>query len=209
LGRTWSVAILLPLLVCTLFFVAVAAYPYFEQWVTGDSEDHHLLERPRNNPTRTGIGVAGIVFYGVLWAAAGSDTIAREFDISVEGFMYVLQALLVVGPVTGLVIARRICIGLQRKDRAIVLHGHETGRVVRTRSGGYVEVHRAVDAGERQRLAGYEDHPSVPLHRDVHGETRLLQRLQVRLSRLFYRDRIAPLAVPELSRDRHDTGSTR
>jgi ubiquinol-cytochrome c reductase cytochrome b subunit len=207
MGRTWSVALLLPVLVCTLFLLALAAYPYLEQWVTGDSDDHHLLERPRNNPTRTGIGVAGMVFYGVLWAAAGSNTIALEFDISVEGFMYALQALLVVGPVTGFVIARRICIGLQRRDRAIVLHGRESGRVVRTRSGGYVEVHLAVDAGERQRLAGYEDHPTVPLHRDVHGRTRLAQRLQVRLSRLFYRGRIAPLAMAELSRDRHDTSS--
>lgn len=208
MGRTWSVAILLPVLVCTLFFVVVAAYPYLEQWVTGDSEDHHLLERPRNNPTRTGIGVAGIVFYGVLWAAAGSNAIALEFDISVEGFIHVLQALLVVGPVTSFVIARRICIGLQGRDRAIVLHGRETGRVVRTRSGGYVEVHLAVDVGERQRLAGYEDHPPVRLHRDVHGQTRLAQRLQVRLSQLFYRDRIAPLTMAELSRDRHDRSST-
>ncbi len=204
LGRTWSVAILLPLLVSTLFFAILAAYPYVEQWLTGDTEDHHLLERPRNNPTRTGIGVAGIVFYGVLWAAAGSNTIALTFDISVEGFMYVLQALLVLGPVAGFDIARRICVGLQRRDRAIVLHGHETGRVVRTPTGGYVEVHLAVDANERQRLAGYEDHPTVPLQRDLHGRTRMPQRLQVRLSQLFYRDRIPPLAQAELDPELHD-----
>ncbi|MEQ7010624.1 cytochrome b N-terminal domain-containing protein [Actinopolymorpha sp. B17G11] len=209
MGRTWSVAVLLPVLVCTLFFAIVAAYPYLEQWVTGDSEDHHLLERPRNNPTRTGIGVAGIVFYGVLWAAAGSNTIAVVFGISVEGFMHALQVLLVIGPVAGFDIARRICIGLQRRDRAIVLHGRETGQLVRTRSGGYAEVHLAVDAAERQRLADYEDHPPVPLQRDVHGQTRLPQRLQVRLSQLFYRDRIAPLAKAEMGRDRHDMTSTR
>jgi ubiquinol-cytochrome c reductase cytochrome b subunit len=208
LGRTWSVAILLPVLVCTLFFAIVAAYPYLEQWVTGDTDDHHLLERPRNNPTRTGIGVAGIVFYGVLWAAAGSNTIALVFDISVEGFMYVLQTLLVLGPVAGFEIARRICVGLQLRDRAVVLHGYETGQIVRTRSGGYVEVHQPVDAGERQRLAGYEDHLPVPLQRDVHGQTRWPQRLQVRMSRLFFRDRISPPAKAELSRDRHDMSPT-
>jgi ubiquinol-cytochrome c reductase cytochrome b subunit len=193
MGRTWSVAILLPVLVCALFFAIVAAYPYLEQWVSGDSEEHQPLERPRNNPTRTGIGVAGIVFYGVLWAAAGSNAIAVAFDVSVEGFMYVLQVLLVLGPVAGFDIARRICIGLQRRDRATVLDGHETGQVVRTRSGGYIEVHVAVDARERERLAGYEDHLPVPLQRDVHGQTRLPQRLQTRMSLLFHRDRIPPL----------------
>jgi ubiquinol-cytochrome c reductase cytochrome b subunit len=201
LGRTWSVAILLPVLVCALFFAIVAAYPYLEQWLSGDTEEHHLLERPRNNPTRTGIGVAGIVFYGVLWAAAGSNTIALTFDVSVEGFSYALQALLVVGPVVGFDVTRRICVGLQRRDRETVLHGRETGQIVRTPTGGYVEVHVAVDADERQRLAGYEAHPAVPLQRDVHGHTRRTQRLQVRLSRLFYRDRIPPLTEEELDRE--------
>jgi ubiquinol-cytochrome c reductase cytochrome b subunit len=207
MGRTWSVAILLPLLVCTLCIVLVAAYPYLEQWMTGDIANHHLGERPRNNPTRTGFGVAGIVFYGVLWAAAGSNTIAVAFGISVEGFMYILQALLVVGPVAGFEITRRICIGLQRRDRAIALHGYASGRIIRTSAGGYVETHLAVDADERRRRVAYEDHPPLPLQRDVHGQTRLPQRLQVRVSRLFSRDRLPPLAGVEPGRDLHDVGS--
>ena len=205
LGRTWSVAILLPLLVITSFFAIVAAYPYAEQWLTGGTEDHHLLERPRNNPTLTLVHRCGR--HCLLRRAVGRcrrNAIALTFDISVEGFMYVLQALLVLGPVAGFDITRRICIGLQRRDRAIVWYGHETGRVVRTRTGGYVEVHLAVDARERQRLAGYEDHPTVPLQRDVHGQTRMPQRLRVRLSHLFYRDRIPPLAQAELDRELHD-----
>ena len=58
-GRTFSLAILLPVAACTLFLALVAVYPYIEDRLTGDRGDHHLLERPRNNPTRTGIGVAG------------------------------------------------------------------------------------------------------------------------------------------------------
>ncbi len=145
LGRTWSVAVLLPLLVGTLFFAVLAAYPYLERRVTGDRSEHHLLQRPRNHPIRTGVGVAGIVFYGVLWAAAGANTIALVFHSSVEGLMYFLQAMLVLGPVAGFDVTRRICLGLQRKDQEILLHGRETGRIVRTPSGGYVEIHEPVE----------------------------------------------------------------
>ncbi|GAA2758321.1 cytochrome b [Actinopolymorpha rutila] len=161
LGRTWSVAILLPLLVGTLFFAVLAAYPYLEQRVTRDSAEHQLLQRPRNHPVRTGVGVAGIVFYGVLWAAAGANTIALVFHGSVEWLMYFLQALLVVGPVLGFDVTRRICLGLQRTDREILLHGRETGRIVRTPSGGYVEIHEPVEPVERRPLA--EQHPARPL----------------------------------------------
>ena len=56
-GYTLTLAILIPVAVCTLYLALVAVYPFIESWVTGDSSDHHLLERPRNNPTRTGIGL--------------------------------------------------------------------------------------------------------------------------------------------------------
>ncbi|MGW0229343.1 cytochrome bc1 complex cytochrome b subunit [Actinopolymorpha singaporensis] len=156
LGRTWSVAILLPLLVGTLFFAVLAAYPYLDQLVTRDRAEHHLLQRPRNHPVRTGVGVAGIVFYGVLWAAAGVNAIALVFHGSVEWLMYSLQVLLVLGPVVGFDVTRRICLGLQRNDREVLLHGRETGRIVRTPSGGYVEIHvpvQQIRADERRPAA--------------------------------------------------------
>ena len=71
LGRTWTLAVLVPLALVTVFLALVLAYPFIEGWITGDHRDHHLLDRPRNAPTRTAIGVAGIAFYGVLWGAAG------------------------------------------------------------------------------------------------------------------------------------------
>ena len=58
-----------------LLFTVLGAYPFVETWVTGDKREHHLLDRPRNQPTRTGFGVAGITAYGVLWAAGGNDIV--------------------------------------------------------------------------------------------------------------------------------------
>ncbi|WP_329481439.1 cytochrome b N-terminal domain-containing protein [Kribbella sp. NBC_01484] len=153
-GKTFSLAVLMPVTVCTLFLALVAVYPFIEERLTGDRRHHHLLERPRNNPTRTGIGVAGVTFYGILWAAAGADTIAVQFHLSVNSLLHVFQVLVVLGPPAALVITRRICTGLQERDTQIAVLGVETGRVVRRTDGGYVEQHRSVDVYRRWQLVG-------------------------------------------------------
>ncbi|NIK56305.1 cytochrome b [Kribbella shirazensis] len=139
-GKTISLAVLLPVAACTLFLALVAVYPFLEERLTRGKWDES--ERPRDNPTRTGIGVAGITFYGVLWAAAGADTMALQFHMSVNTLLRVFQVLLIVGPPAALFITRRVCLGLQQQDKDIAEHGIETGRIVRLPSGGYVEDHR-------------------------------------------------------------------
>jgi ubiquinol-cytochrome c reductase cytochrome b subunit len=153
LGRTWTLAILAPLAVVGAFFAFVAAYPLLEESVTGDRGDHHLLDRPRQAPTRTGLGVAGLVFVGVLWAAGGADIIAMAFSVSIEHVITALQVAFVVGPFLAFTVARRICFGLQRKDAGLLRHGYETGRIVRLPGGEYVEIHQPLDETERARLA--------------------------------------------------------
>jgi ubiquinol-cytochrome c reductase cytochrome b subunit len=152
LDRTWTLAILVPLAVVTLFLLLVVAYPFLEEWITGDHRDHHLLDRPRNTPTRTGLGVAGVVFYGTLWAAGSADIIATTFSTSFEGVIAALQVTLLAGPVAAFSITRRACLGLQRRDQEVAAHGFETGRIVRLPGGEYVEVHEPVSDVERARL---------------------------------------------------------
>ncbi len=152
LDRTWTVAIVAPVLVSGLFLVSAMLYPFIEARITRDHDDHHLLTRPRAAPTRTGVGVAGIIFYGVLWAAAGSDHLAMQFYLSIEGVVLTLQIALLLGPAVGFVLSRRVCLGLQRKDRDLILHGHETGRIMRRPGGEYVEVHEPLRVHERWRL---------------------------------------------------------
>jgi len=153
LGRTWTLAILAPLAVVGAFFAFVAAYPFLEEWVTGDRGDHHLLDRPRHAPTRTGLGVAGLVFVGVLWAAGGADIIATAFSVSIEHVITALQVALVAGPILAYTVTRRMCFGLQRRDAGLLRHGYETGRIVRLPGGGYHEIHRPLDETELARLA--------------------------------------------------------
>ncbi|GAA2123886.1 hypothetical protein [Actinomadura napierensis] len=70
-----------------------------------------MLDRPRNAATRTGLGVTGIVFYGVLWAAAGNDVIADRFDVSLFATTWSFRVTLVVGPVVAFAVTRRLCVG--------------------------------------------------------------------------------------------------
>ncbi|GAA0583310.1 cytochrome bc complex cytochrome b subunit [Kribbella sandramycini] len=177
-GRTLTLAILVPVLVCTVFLGLVSVYPFIEGWIIGDRADHNLLERPRNNPLRTGIGVAGIVFYGVLWAAAAADTMALMFHLSVNALIHFFQALLIIGPPLALYITRRICLGLQSADVELATHGMETGRVVRLPSGEYVEDHRALDPYRRWSLGAPTRPQSEPAPRT----------LRSRLANLFEQD---------------------
>lgn len=194
LDRTWTLAVLAPLAVVTLFLLLVAAYPFIEGWAAADRSEHHLLERPRNTPTRTGIGVAGIVFYAILWAAGGADVIAVAFDLTIEGVVLALQILLITGPIIAFSLTRRVCLGLQHKDRELVLHGFETGRIVRLPGGEYIEVHQQLSPQERGQLLT-TDAPA-PLTSGIRGgRMRPISRLRALLTRFFFEDRIVPQVI--------------
>ncbi len=143
----------------------MAIYPFVEAWITGDKREHHMADRPRNAPTRTAIGAAGVTFYAGMWAAASSDLIATHFRLSIEGVTLGIQIVTVLGPFVAYFVAKRICIGLQKKDREIALHGYESGRIVRLPGGEYVEVHeqlvglRPLEARQLRRLQAADDPP--------------------------------------------------
>ena len=81
-----------------LFIGFVALYPFLEVRITGDKREHHLLDRPRNVPTRTGIGAAIITFYGVLWLNSGNDLIATHFHSSINAITWVCRVLIFARP---------------------------------------------------------------------------------------------------------------
>ncbi|CAG7845707.1 Cytochrome bc1 complex cytochrome b subunit [Pseudoclavibacter triregionum] len=199
-NRTWSFAIMLPMLVLILFLLAVMLYPFWEAWITGDKREHHLLDRPRNAPTRTAIGVAGVLFYATLWAAASSDLISTHFGLAMEHVIRFLQALLILGPFVAFFITKRICIALMKKDRSVALHGIESGRVIRLPHGEFQEVHVPLTDEERWKLVSYNDYAPVVLRPDENGRITGKMRLRAALSRWFFQDRIEPVSPDELRR---------
>jgi ubiquinol-cytochrome c reductase cytochrome b subunit len=202
-GFTFSLNIILPVLVLTGFLVLVALYPFFEGWITGDQREHHMTQRPRNAPRRTAIGAAGVTFYAVLWAAAGSDLIATHFKLSIESVIHACQALLILGPIIAYVVAHRICIGLQKKDREIALHGYESARIVRLPGGEYIEVHEQLSDYERWKLIDFEDYKPLMLRPNAKGRIPVTQRVRAVLSNWFFEDRIAPVTKSEIEAARH------
>ncbi|MFT4028473.1 MAG: ubiquinol-cytochrome c reductase cytochrome b subunit [Protaetiibacter sp.] len=203
-GFTVSLNILIPMLVLVLFIVLVALYPFFEAFVTGDKREHHISERPRNAPTRTAIGAAGVTFYAVLWAAAGSDLIATHFRLSIEGVTHALQALVIFAPIIAYLIAKRTSLALQKKDREIALHGYESGRIVRLPGGEYIEVHEQLSDYERWRLVSYDDYAPLMARPNARGRITVASKLRGVLSRWFFEDRIAPVTRSELEASKHD-----
>jgi len=200
LDRTFSMNIIVPLLVLPVFLALVAFYPFLEAWITGDKREHHIAERPRNAPVRTAIGAAGVTFYAVLWAAASSDLIATHFFMTIEGVIHTMQALVFLGPVIAYFLTKRICLGLQKKDREIALHGFESGRIVRLPGGEYVEVHEQLDEYERWKLVSFLDYQPLMVRPDSRGRITAVQRARAGLSSWFFEDRIAPVTTTELER---------
>ncbi|MCU1439437.1 MAG: ubiquinol-cytochrome c reductase cytochrome b subunit [Rhodoglobus sp.] len=198
LGFTLSLNILVPLLILPVFLGIVAFYPFIEAWITGDKREHHMADRPRNAPVRTAIGAAGVTFYAVLWAAASSDLIATHFKLSIEWVTHGIQALLIVGPVIAYIVAKRVCVGLQKKDREIALHGFESGRIVRLPGGEYIEVHEQLDDYERWKLVSFTDYKPLMIRPDSKGRISILQRVRAVASNWFFEDRIAPVTRTEI-----------
>ena len=203
---TIPMGIMLPLLVLPIFLGLVAFYPFIEAWITGDKREHHILDRPRNVPTRTAIGAAGVTFYAVLWASASSDLIATHFKVTMEGTIHTLQALLFLGPVIAYLVTKRVCIGLMKKDREIALHGFESGRIVRLPGGEYIEVHEQLDDYERWRLTSFNDYKPLMIRPNAQGKITTNQRIRAGFSRWFFEDRIIPVSKAEIESGHHGEG---
>ncbi|MFD7997253.1 cytochrome bc1 complex cytochrome b subunit [Streptomyces mexicanus] len=194
-GHTFMWNVLLPAVVLpALLFLALYAYPVFERWVTGDLVEHHLCDRPRDRPVRTGLGVAAVVWYAVLLAAGGNDVIASTFQVSVNGLTWIFRVAFFLAPVAAYLITRRVCLALQQHERQLLEEGEETGEVYQDLPGGMAESHRPMDRQRRYKLLVRElplplEHPGrqAPLHR----------RLQAALSGWYYGERVEAPATAE------------
>ncbi|MBK8463426.1 MAG: cytochrome bc complex cytochrome b subunit [Nigerium sp.] len=169
---TWSWNVFVPFAILMgIFYTALGIWPFVESWLTGDKRPHHILDRPRNAPTRTALGVAGMTFYGLLWAGGGNDILATQFSLSLNSVTWFLRFAVFVGPVIAFLVTKRMCLSLQRADRERVLHGSESGILVRSQIGGYSEPHVPISVDEAFTLTQHRQY--TPLEatptEDEHG----------------------------------------
>jgi ubiquinol-cytochrome c reductase cytochrome b subunit len=186
-GYTVSWNILIPgLIIPGIIFTGMALYPFIESWMTGDKKEHHLLDRPRNVPNRTALGVMSLTFMLVALINGGNDIIATHFDLTINQIMWFSRIGIIVLPPLAFVITKRICLSLQRADRELVLHGKETGRLVMLPHGEFIEVHEELSAEKKYTLTQHQQPAAIALvkedARGVLNPKGIRAKLQARFS---------------------------
>jgi ubiquinol-cytochrome c reductase cytochrome b subunit len=116
-------------------------------------------------------------------------------------------------PVIAFWVTRRWCISLQRKDRDDLLHGYETGIIMRSPEGGYSERHLPLSTERAFRLTARDRDPDVveelPGGADSNGvEPRgginaRLSGVRHRLRMLMYADNVQKPTLDELEEGHH------
>ena len=209
-GYTISWNILIPgLIIPGIIFTAMALYPFIESWMTGDKKEHHLLERPRNNPNRTAIGAMSLTFMLVSLINGGNDLIATHFHLSINQIMWGTRIGILLLPPLAFVITKRICLSLQRADRESVLHGKETGRLMMLPHGEFVEVHEPLTAEQKWTLTQHEQQGPLQIEaedaRGVKNPKSIRAKLQNRMSKAATETIAKPTAeqVKELESGHH------
>ncbi|GAB3666967.1 cytochrome bc complex cytochrome b subunit [Nocardioides korecus] len=209
LGVTISWNIMIPILILPLAsWALLTALPFIDAWVTGDKREHHLLERPRNAPTRTAIMVSLMTFYGILWMAGGNDIIATHLHLSINQITYFNRVMVFAGPVIAFIITKRWCISLQRHDNETLLHGYESGIIMRDAQGGYSERHVPLPLERAYTLTARDrDEVYVPeIETDGNGvvsPTARKDKVRARLSMLWYGDNVQKPTHAELEEAHH------
>jgi ubiquinol-cytochrome c reductase cytochrome b subunit len=190
-GHTLELGVFVPLSVFGLVLVVIGLYPYLEGWITQDKREHHILDRPRNRPVRTALGVAWITEYLILLAAGGNDLLATHFHLSINTITWACRILVFAGPVIAFTITKRWCLGLQRADRDKVLHGRETGTIKRLPHGEFVEVHEQLSPAALYTLTAHEqmqpvEPPAAVDGNGVKARRHSLDRLHTKLSQVYF-----------------------
>jgi ubiquinol-cytochrome c reductase cytochrome b subunit len=124
--------ILYPGIVFTILF----AWPALERRITGDRADHHLLQRPRDAPMRTALGVALLLQVTVVQIAGSADRIAVDFGVSYSLQVWFWRIAAIAFPVLGFFVTREICRRLAESGQH-PLRGWTGRRVRRSPSGGF------------------------------------------------------------------------
>ncbi|GHJ37369.1 cytochrome bc complex cytochrome b subunit [Streptomyces sp. TS71-3] len=191
LGHTLALDNFIPLLAAAVLFLSLGAYPFIESWVTDDDRGHHLIDRARNRPVRTGLGAAWMSAYLVALLCSSNDLIATHFHVSLNSVTWASRVGLFAIPLLVYVVTKRCAMGLQLRDRHKVLHGREAGVIRRLSHGEYIEVHEPLSRAELHTLTSHDQYAPFGTGQEggeggPDGKPGRMQRMRVRLSRIFY-----------------------
>jgi ubiquinol-cytochrome c reductase cytochrome b subunit len=98
-------------------FAFAFSWPFLERRFTGDYGYHNVLDRPRDAPWRTAVGVAVFTWISLVFLAGASDRVTVMFDLSYIGQIWLYRVLVWVGPFVAGFVAYRVCVELLRGER--------------------------------------------------------------------------------------------
>ncbi len=88
-------------------FAALYLWPFLEARFTGDRGPHHVLDRARDHPIRTAVGVGALSFFVLLQVAASNDLLAHWLYASVASISWTFRIIVpLVPPLVGFVTYR-------------------------------------------------------------------------------------------------------
>ena len=97
-------------------FALLYAWPFLEARVTGDHAEHHLLDRPRQRPVRTAVGVATLTFYAICFLGGASDVISSTLHLSVNRVLITFRVAVFLVPILAAWATYRLCRELSARD---------------------------------------------------------------------------------------------
>ena len=121
----------------------------------------------------------------------GNDIWATHFHLSINAITWFVRIGFFVVPVLAFIVTKRICLGLQRRDREKVLHGRESGIIKRLPHGEFVEVHEPLSPGpaahahRARAVQAGRDRPDGRRER-CRAQASALQKLRAKLSKSYY-----------------------
>jgi ubiquinol-cytochrome c reductase cytochrome b subunit len=124
-----------------VLFPAVAfgilfAWPLLDRLISRDRRPHHLLDRPRDVPTRTAAVLGFATWVIVPFIAGASDRIFVTFDVGYELQVTVMRVAWVVMPALVFLITLHVCRRLRASGER-PLRGWDGTVVERTETGGF------------------------------------------------------------------------
>ena len=90
-------------------FGVLFLWPALERLCTGDRREHHLLDRPRDHPTRTALGAAFFAWVSTLFVAGAADRIFVTFGIPYSTQVWFFRVAAMAFPVLVYLVTSRLC----------------------------------------------------------------------------------------------------
>ena len=134
------------LLFPTIVFGILYAWPFIGRRFFDGPGKHNVLDRPRDNPTRTGAVLALTAWVFTIFAAGAADRLYFRTFIPYEAQVWFFRGMAFVLPVIVFFVARRLARELQRRETH-PLRGTSARIVRRTETGGFERARASPEEG--------------------------------------------------------------